>query len=65
MFSEMAKHRTVMSLDNLQCIVVKKEQFDSVDLLLDSQYGAKESNYWLAWIPPEMLISYVKHSSQF
>jgi hypothetical protein len=61
----MVKHRTVVSLDNLQFFVAKKEQFDSVDLLLDNHYGAKESDHWLAWIPPEMLISYVKRSSQF
>jgi hypothetical protein len=48
----MVKHRTVMSLD-------------SVDLLFDNQYGAKESDHWLAWMPPEMLISYMKRSSQF
>jgi hypothetical protein len=63
--TEMVKHRTVVSLDNLQFFVAKKEQFDSVDLLLDNHYGAKESDHWLAWIPPEMLISYVKRSSQF
>ncbi|KAI8057401.1 golgi-body localization protein domain-containing protein [Thamnidium elegans] len=62
---EMVKHRTVVSLDNLQIFVAKKEQFDSVDLLLDNHYGAKESDHWLAWIPPEMLISYVKHSDKF
>lgn len=62
---EMVKHRTVVSLDNVQFFVAKKEQFDSVDLLLDNHYGAKESDHWLAWIPPEMLISYVKRSDKF
>lgn len=62
---EMVKHRTVVSLDNVQFFVAKKEQFDSVDLLLDNHYGAKESDHWLAWIPPEMLINYVKHSDKF
>lgn len=62
---EMVKHRTVVSLDNVQFFVAKKEQFDSVDLLLDNHYGAKESDHWLAWIPPEMLISYVKSSDKF
>lgn len=62
---EIVKHRTVVSLDNLQFYVAKKEQFDSVDLLLDNHYGAKESDHWLAWIPPEMMISYVKRSDQF
>lgn len=62
---EMVKHRTVVSLDNVQFFVAKKEQFDSVDLLLDNHYGAKESDHWLAWIPPEMLINYVKGSDKF
>ncbi|KAI8985971.1 golgi-body localization protein domain-containing protein [Pilobolus umbonatus] len=62
---EMIKHRTIVSLDNVQFFVAKKEQFDSVDLLLDNHYGAKESDHWLAWIPPEMLINYVKQSEQF
>ncbi|GAN03499.1 conserved hypothetical protein [Mucor ambiguus] len=62
---EMVKHRTVVSLDNVQFFVAKKEQFDSVDLLLDNHYGAKESDHWLAWIPPEMLINYVKRSDKF
>ncbi|KAI8059019.1 golgi-body localization protein domain-containing protein [Gilbertella persicaria] len=62
---EMVKHRTIVSLDNVQFFVAKKEQFDSVDLLLDNHYGAKESDHWLTWIPPEMLISYVKGSDQF
>ncbi|KAI9472413.1 MAG: golgi-body localization protein domain-containing protein [Benjaminiella poitrasii] len=62
---EMVKHRTIVSLDNLQFFVAKKEQFDSVDLLLDNHYGAKESDHWLAWIPPEMLINYVKSSDKF
>jgi hypothetical protein len=62
---ELVKHRTIVSLDNLQFFVAKKEQFDSVDLLLDNHYGAKESDHWLAWIPPEMLINYVKSSDKF
>lgn len=62
---EMVKHRTVVSLDNVQFFVAKKEKFDSVDLLLDNHYGAKESDHWLTWIPPEMLINYVKRSDQF
>ncbi|KAI7900356.1 golgi-body localization protein domain-containing protein [Cokeromyces recurvatus] len=62
---EIVKHRTIVSLDNLQFFVAKKEQFDSVDLLLDNHYGAKESDNWLAWIPPEMLINYVKSSDKF
>lgn len=62
---EMVKHRTIVSLDNVQFFVAKKEQFDSVDLLLDNHYGAKESDHWLAWIPPEMLIRYVKRSDKF
>ncbi|KAI9257424.1 golgi-body localization protein domain-containing protein [Sporodiniella umbellata] len=59
------KHRTIASLDKLQFFVAKKEQFDSVDLLLDNHYGAKENDHWLAWIPPEALISSVNVSDQF
>ncbi|KAI8387519.1 golgi-body localization protein domain-containing protein [Blakeslea trispora] len=62
---EMVKHRTVVSLQNVQFFVAKKEQFDSVDLLLDNHYGAKDSDHWLTWIPPEMLISYAKGFEQF
>ncbi|RCI07326.1 hypothetical protein CU098_003728 [Rhizopus stolonifer] len=62
---ESVKHRTIASLDKLQFFVAKKEQFDSVDLLLDNHYGARESDHWLAWIPPETLISYVNTSDQF
>jgi hypothetical protein len=32
---EMDKHRIVVCLDNLKFFVAKKEQFDSVDVLLD------------------------------
>ncbi|KAG0168982.1 hypothetical protein DFQ28_005286 [Apophysomyces sp. BC1034] len=63
--TELVKNRTIVSIDNAQFFVAKKEQFDSVDLLLDNHYGAKENDHWLAWIPPEMLINYVKRSDKF
>ncbi|KAF7722203.1 hypothetical protein EC973_003557 [Apophysomyces ossiformis] len=63
--TELVKNRTIVSIENAQFFVAKKEQFDSVDLLLDNHYGAKENEHWLAWIPPEMLINYVKRSDKF
>ncbi|ORY92172.1 golgi-body localization protein domain-domain-containing protein [Syncephalastrum racemosum] len=62
---ELVKNRTIVSVDNSQFFVAKKEQFDSVDLLLDNHYGAKQTDRWLAWIPPEMLINYVRQSDRF
>jgi hypothetical protein len=62
---QLVKNRTIVSLDNTQFFVAKKEQFDSVDLLLDNHYGAKGHEHWLTWIPSEMLINYVKRSDQF
>ncbi|KAI8100069.1 golgi-body localization protein domain-containing protein [Halteromyces radiatus] len=62
---QLVKNRTIVSLDNTQFFVAKKEQFDTVDLLLDNHYGAKGHEHWLTWIPSEMLISYVKRSDKF
>lgn len=62
---ELVKKRTIVSLDNLHVFVAKKEQFDSVDLLLYNHYGAKQSDRWLAWIPLEMLINYVDRTDKF
>ncbi|KAI8337476.1 golgi-body localization protein domain-containing protein [Chlamydoabsidia padenii] len=62
---QLVKNRTIVSLDNTQFFVAKKEQFDTVDLLLDNHYGAKGHEHWLTWIPSEMLIDYVKRSDKF
>ncbi|KAI8074507.1 golgi-body localization protein domain-containing protein [Gongronella butleri] len=62
---QLVKNRTVVSLNNTQFFVAKKEQFDTVDLLLDNHYGAKGHEHWLAWVPAEMLIRYVKRSDKF
>ncbi|CAO3578004.1 unnamed protein product [Absidia cylindrospora] len=62
---QLVKDRTIVSLDNTQFFVAKKEQFDTVDLLLDNHYGAKGHEHWLTWIPSEMLISYVRLSDKF
>ncbi|KAI9315392.1 golgi-body localization protein domain-containing protein [Dichotomocladium elegans] len=62
---DLVKQRTIVSIENSQFYVAKKERFDSVDLLLDNHYGAEQSDRWLAWIPPEMLINYVKGTDQF
>ncbi|KAI8378002.1 golgi-body localization protein domain-containing protein [Radiomyces spectabilis] len=62
---EVVKSRTIVSMENAQIFVAKKEHFDSVDLLLDNHYGAKENDHWLAWVPPEMLLHYVKQSDKF
>ncbi|KAI9488532.1 golgi-body localization protein domain-containing protein [Zychaea mexicana] len=62
---DLVKNRTIVSLDNSQVFVAKKERFDTVDLLFDNHYGAKHTDRWLAWVPPEMLIKYDNKSSQF
>ncbi|KAI7866156.1 golgi-body localization protein domain-containing protein [Spinellus fusiger] len=62
---DLVKSRTIVSIDNTQFFVAKKEHFDTVDLLLDNHYGAGGSDHWLAWIPPEILVSYVKQSDKF
>ncbi|KAL0080005.1 golgi-body localization protein domain-containing protein [Phycomyces blakesleeanus] len=62
---ELVKDRTIVSIDNAQFFVAKKEQFETVDLLLDNHYGAKDNEHWLTWIPSEMLINYVKLSDKF
>ncbi|KAG2223866.1 hypothetical protein INT45_012739, partial [Circinella minor] len=62
---DLVKNRTIVSLDNSQVFVAKKEQFDTVDLLFDNHYGAKQTDRWLAWVPPEMLIKYIKRSDKF
>lgn len=62
---ELVKNRTIVSIENSQVFVAKKEQFDSVDLLLDNHYGGKQTDRWLAWIPLEMLIDNVKGTENF
>ncbi|KAI9308972.1 golgi-body localization protein domain-containing protein [Cunninghamella echinulata] len=62
---QLVKNRTIISFDNTQFFVAKKEKFDTVDLLFDNHYGAKGHEHWLTWIPSEMLISYVKKSDKF
>ncbi|ORX48202.1 hypothetical protein DM01DRAFT_1385528 [Hesseltinella vesiculosa] len=62
---QLIKNRTIVSLNNTQFFVAKKEQFDTVDLLLDNHYGAKGHEHWLAWIPAEMVIRYVRRSDKF
>ncbi|KAI9263182.1 golgi-body localization protein domain-containing protein [Phascolomyces articulosus] len=62
---DLVKNRTIVSLDNSQVFVAKKERFDTVDLLFDNHYGAKQTDRWLAWVPPEMLINYIKRSDKF
>lgn len=63
--NELVKSRTIFSIDKAQFFVAAKDDFDSEALLLDNHYGARGRQYWLTWIPLEMLMDELSRTDKF
>ncbi|RUP46298.1 golgi-body localization protein domain-containing protein [Jimgerdemannia flammicorona] len=63
--NELVKSRMIFSIDKAQFFVAAKDDFDSEELLLDNHYGARGRQYWLTWIPLEMLMDELGRTGKF